>query len=103
MTLLCHSLPEIPSEQWLALAGGLDQGRSWLHHPERHEALPRDRDGDRADAWVAAGEDLEAAGYAVADRGRAHRVDRAAAVAALADRVEDDARGLACVGRIQFD
>ena len=63
----------------------------------------RDRDGDRADARIAAGEDLEAAGDAVVDLGLAHRVDRAGAVAAAADRVEQDARGLARVGGEEFD
>src|SRR5215218_9481997 len=103
MALLCHSVDLASRSDSSAVPGGLDQCRPRLEYLERNEGLPRDGDGDRADAWVATGEDLEAAGDSILDRGRAHGVDRAGAVAPGADRVEDDARGLARVGRIQFD
>src|SRR6185369_5550474 len=45
-----------------AVPGGLDQRGSRLDYLERHEGLLCDRDGDRADARIAAGEDVEAAG-----------------------------------------
>src|SRR5258707_7683498 len=101
--LLSLSNPSSSLYRRSAVPGGLDQALSRLDLADRHEALPRDRDGDRPDARVAAGKDAEAAGDAVADRGRAHGVDYAGALRTLRDRVEQDARGLPGVWRVELD
>src|SRR6266480_7871365 len=71
--------------------------------PHGNEALPGHRDGDRADARVAAWEDAEATCDPIADPWLEHRRNHTGSAAAACDRIEQHLGRLTCVRRIEFN